>query len=81
MNEQRETRGDLEMIRRIDPADARRLVDEGRAVLVDTRDRRFYDEAHATGALSVPFAEIRRSPDHPALRTIPASRIIVLYCA
>lgn len=81
MDEPRVTRKTLEMIRRIAPVDGRRLVEDGEAVLVDTRDRRFYEEAHAAGAISVPFAEIRRTPDHPALRSVPEGQTIVLYCA
>jgi rhodanese-related sulfurtransferase len=73
-------RQDLETIRRVSPAEARTLVKSGDAVLVDTRDRRFYDEAHATGALSVPFADIRRSPDEAMLGVDPDDRILVLYC-
>ena len=75
------TRKTLETIRRIAPADAHRLVEDGEAVLVDTRHPRFYRDAHASGAISVPFEEIRRSPDHPALRSMPEGQTIVLYCA
>jgi rhodanese-related sulfurtransferase len=75
------TRKTLETIRRIAPADARRLVEDGEAVLVDTRDPQFYRDAHAAGAISVPFEVIRRSPDHPALRSVPEGQTIVLYCA
>jgi rhodanese-related sulfurtransferase len=81
MSEPGLTRKSLETIRRIAPADARRLVEAGEAVLVDTRDRQFYREAHAAGAISVPFRDIRRSPDQPALRSVPEGQTIVLYCA
>jgi len=81
MSDPRVTRKALETIRRIAPAQARRLVEKGDAVLVDTRDRQFYEEAHAAGALSVPFGEIRRSPNHPAIRSVPEGQTIVLYCA
>lgn len=81
MSEARVTRKDLVTIRRIEPTDARRLVEAGDAVLVDTRARQFYEEAHATGAISIPFGEIRRSADHPALRSVPEGQTIVLYCA
>lgn len=80
-SEPRVNRKALEAIRRIEPADARRLVEDGEAVLVDTRDRRFYGDTHAAGAISVPFSEIRRSPDHSALRSVPEDTTIVLYCA
>lgn len=81
MSEPRITRKTLESIRRVAPADANRLVEDGDAVLVDTRDRQFYEEAHAAGAISVPFGEIRRSANHPALRSVPNGQTIVLYCA
>jgi rhodanese-related sulfurtransferase len=81
LNEPAVTRKTLETIRRIAPADAHRLVEDGEAVLVDTRHPRFYRDAHAAGAISVPFEEIRRSPDHPALRSMPKGQTIVLYCA
>ena len=81
MSDVRVDRGALETIPRIEPANARRLVEDGDAVLVDTRDPRFYAEAHATGAISVPFPELRRSPDHPAIRSLPEHQTIVLYCA
>lgn len=81
MSEPRLTRRELRTIRRISAADARRLVEARDAVLVDTRSRQFYQEAHATGAISIPFGDIRRSADHPALRSVPEGQTIVLYCA
>jgi rhodanese-related sulfurtransferase len=80
MTERRSTRADLTSIARVTAAEARDLVDSGRAVLVDTRDQRYYQEAHAVGALSVPFAEIRRSQDHPTLQAVPQGQRIILYC-
>ena len=61
-------------VSRLSAGDARALIEAGRAVLVDTRDRRLYDNAHAEGALSAPLADI----DATAL---PADRILILYCA
>lgn len=59
---------------RLAVGDARALIDAGRAVLVDTRDRRLYDNAHAEGAISLPLAEIEAT-------ALPADRILILYCA
>jgi rhodanese-related sulfurtransferase len=81
MGEPGVTRKTLETIHRISPADALRLMEDGVAVLVDTRDRQFYRDAHVAGAISVPFEEIRRSQDHPALRSVPEGQTIVLYYA
>jgi hypothetical protein len=60
------------------PAASPRLGD---AVLVDTRARQFYEEAHATGAIFTLFGEIRRCADYPALRSVPDGQTMVLYCA
>jgi len=60
VSERRVSRKDLEGIPRISPAEAREMVEAGRAVLVDTRDPRYYTDAHALGSISVPFAEVRR---------------------
>jgi rhodanese-related sulfurtransferase len=55
-------------------------VEEDRAVLVDTRERRFFEEAHARGAISVPLADIERNPRGSDLGSIPEDRAIILYC-
>lgn len=59
---------------RLPVGDARALIEAARAVLVDTRDRRLYDNAHAEGAISLPLAEIEAAAP-------PADRILILYCA
>jgi Rhodanese-like domain len=74
------TRREVSSIRRITPAEARALVEEDRAVLVDTRERRFFEEAHARGAISVPLADIERNPRGSDLGSIPEDRAIILYC-
>jgi rhodanese-related sulfurtransferase len=71
LNEPAVTRKTLETIDRIAPADAHRLVEDGEAVLVDTRHPRFYREAHAAGAIS---NRIRS-------RTMPASASQLPMCA
>ena len=52
-------------IRRVSPVEARALVTGGSAVLVDTRDRRLYDNLHPVGALSLPLAEIEATGGRP----------------
>src|SRR6266568_9179544 len=66
---------------RISVADARTLVDTGRGVLVDARDRRLYDNAHATGAISLPLSEIEAANGHVTPNSVPPDRILILYCA
>lgn len=80
MSEPRVARRELESIRRLSAEEARDLVERRRAVLVDTRDPSYYAEAHAVGAISVPFAEIRRSPLHPRLQSVPEDQQLILYC-
>src|SRR3989454_6075571 len=57
-----------------------RLIDAGRGVLVDARDRRLYDNAHATGAISLPLSEIeaangRRSEEHTSELQSPCNLV------
>ncbi|MGH2630782.1 MAG: rhodanese-like domain-containing protein [Actinomycetota bacterium] len=80
MSESQVARKDLEGIPRISPAQAKQLVDDGQAVLADTRDRRYYEEAHATGAISIPFSEIRRTPKHLELPSVSDGHMIIFYC-
>ena len=68
-------------VKRITVAEAHRLVDAGRGVLVDARDRRLYDNAHATGAISLPLSEIEAANGHVTPNSAPPDRILILYCA
>ncbi len=70
-----------DVVQRISVADARALVDAGRGVLVDARDRRLYDNAHAVGAISLPLSEIEAANGHVTPNSVPLDRILILYCA
>ncbi|HKS28823.1 MAG TPA: rhodanese-like domain-containing protein [Pyrinomonadaceae bacterium] len=76
--EQSQNEGDpFAAIERVKPAEVANLVKEGRAVVVDIRDREAYEEEHIKGALSIPLEEVReRGP-----RELPADKLIVAYCA
>jgi rhodanese-related sulfurtransferase len=63
------------------PTQAHELVAAGRGVLVDTRDRRLFDNAHAGGALSLPLATIEAAQGHAPADALPPDRIVILYCA
>ncbi|MGH7862521.1 MAG: rhodanese-like domain-containing protein [Candidatus Dormibacteraceae bacterium] len=80
MSEAQTRREQLTAVWRISPLEAWELVQAGRAVLVDTRDRAQYDEMHALGAKSVPLAEIEASPNVPALAAISHDQTIIFYC-
>jgi rhodanese-related sulfurtransferase len=74
------SRRDLGSIARISAAEANRLIREGKAVLVDTRDRRYYEEAHAQGAISVPIDDFRGGPPPASLEGVASDQTIILYC-
>lgn len=73
-------RGNLEAIDRITPGDAHRLVVDGDAVLVDTRDSRYFGEAHAKGAISAPLDAISENPSATPLKDVDVDQAIILYC-
>lgn len=68
-------------VARLTAAEARERVAAGRGVLVDTRDARLFDNAHAAGALSLPLASIEAAQGHAPAGLLPPDRKIVLYCA
>jgi len=57
------------------------LVAAGRGVLVDTRDRRLFDNAHAAGALSLPLTILEAGQGRAPVGVLPPDRTIILYCA
>ena len=57
------------------------LVAAGRGVLVDTRDRRLFDNAHVAGALSLPLTILEAGQGHAPVGVLPPDRTIILYCA
>jgi len=62
-------------------AQAHELVAAGGGVLVDTRDRRLFDNAHAADALSLPLTALEAAQGHAPAGLLPPDRTIVLYCA
>ncbi len=74
------TSAELAAIPRISAAEARAAVEGGRGVLVDTRDRRLYDNAHATSAVSLPLREVDHSSGRAQLKALPSDQTLILYC-
>jgi len=70
-----ETGEDLERVRTVDARTAKSLADNG-AQLVDVREASEYHEAHAPGALHIPYQQLQGR-----LAELPAGRDIVVYCA
>lgn len=65
----------LSEISRVDVATAKNALDSGQAVIVDVRDRVYYDEMHAEGAISVPLSELEAR-----LAELNPDDWIILYC-
>lgn len=74
------TRAELAEIPRISAAQARTLVEQEGAVLVDTRDRRLFDNSHAVGAISIPLREIQAAASEARRGLLPRDGRLVFYC-
>lgn len=62
-------------IERVDVASAKSALDSGQAVVVDVRDKVYYDDGHITGSISIPLSEIESR-----LGELNQSDWIILYC-
>jgi rhodanese-related sulfurtransferase len=72
---------DVPAFRQLSVAEAHALVASGDGVLVDTRGRKLYDNAHARGAVSLPLSEIEAANRAVTLDAVPSDRLLILYCA
>ena len=63
-------------VQRITLADAKSLLDNGTAVLIDARSERAYSSGHAAGAISLPEAEVVAR-----FGELPADKALIFYCA
>jgi hypothetical protein len=64
-----------EAARRVTPAELRKMLDGGQAVVYDTRTKAAYDQEHIKGALSMPSNDVdtRRGE-------LPKNKTIIFYC-
>jgi hypothetical protein len=62
-------------IERISVKQTKELLDNGKAVLIDTRSQASYDQSHAVGALSFPEETIDEQ-----YTKLPKDTLLVLYC-
>lgn len=60
---------------RITAAEAKKVVDAGKAVLVDVRSAMSYQTEHAKGAINVPTYEMAAR-----MSTLPKDKQIITYC-
>lgn len=61
-------------------ADALRLFYTPGSVILDVREKRFYDYGHIEGALSVPFESMELLPA-PLLEKLKAAPSVLVYCS
>jgi rhodanese-related sulfurtransferase len=67
--------------KRITAAEARELLDTGRAVLVDVREPATYENAHAEGAVSAPHVALQASGGRLSADVAgPEDALFILYC-
>jgi len=62
-------------VQRIGATDAKALLDKGEAMLYDVRVPEAYQAKHVVGASSFPEAEVEAR-----FETLPADKILILYC-
>lgn len=68
----------------ISPAEANKLVEEGKAVLIDVREK---SEVQASGlakpAIWLPLSEIKNESDHykNTLKALDKEKVVIFYCA
>ena len=68
--------------RRISPDQAHAASEAGRAVLLDVRDERLFENAHIDPAVALPLAEIETAAGRlPARIMVPKDALLILYCA
>ena len=68
--------------RKIGPDQAHAASAAGRAVLLDVRDERLFDNAHIDPAAALPLAEIEAGAGRlPAKIVVPEDALLILYCA
>lgn len=66
----------LESAKRINRADAIKMVRSGKAVWIDVRPKSDYDLGHIKGAINIPLAELsKRWSD------LPIKKTLITYCA
>jgi 3-mercaptopyruvate sulfurtransferase SseA len=60
---------------RISPADAKKALDAGKAVLIDVRSLDAWQDEHAKGAVNIPVNEL-----YARLGELPKDKQVIAYC-
>ncbi|MBW8782595.1 MAG: rhodanese-like domain-containing protein [Verrucomicrobia bacterium] len=67
---------------KVDLAAFRKMVEGKTAVIFDARAKRFYDQGHVPGAVSLPKPDFdREGVRHPSLAGVVPTDSIVVYCS
>ena len=64
-----------ETARRIKVDEARQALAQGKAVLVDVRNKEAYDGSHAQGAISLPLSDLGSRAGE-----LPKDKLVITYC-
>ena len=62
-------------VRRVTVAELQSMLEEGRAVVYDTRAKTAYDAEHIKGSLSMPYDEVMNRAGE-----LPKDKTLVFYC-
>ena len=62
-------------VRRVGPEELQAMLEDGRAVVYDTRPKMAYDAEHIRGALSMPHEEVAKR-----VGELPKGKTLVFYC-
>ena len=62
-------------VRRVGPAELKKMLDAGGTVVYDTRAKMAYDAEHIKGALSLPHEEVANRAGE-----LPKDKTLVFYC-
>jgi hypothetical protein len=64
----------VDQVRRLTPAEAKAMLDQGQALLYDTRPAESFQTRHARGAQSLPLAQVET-----LVSTLPKDKALILY--
>jgi 3-mercaptopyruvate sulfurtransferase SseA len=64
-----------EAARRVTPAELQKLLEDGAAVVYDTRAKGAYEQEHIKGALSMPSGDVAAR-----MGELPKDKTIIFYC-
>ena len=61
-------------------AEIKQAVEEGKAVLVDVREKKEWNEGHVDGAISLPLSVVKDGLSKEELKPLPKDKILYVHC-